>query len=76
MAAKLRPLHWKDVATVLRRLGYTHHRTKGSHAIYVKSGQAMHVTLVQKKEIPVGTLKNIIRQIGIETEAFMALLNQ
>ncbi len=73
--SKLRPLHWQVIARVLEKLGYEHHRTKGSHAVYVKSGVLMHVTVpLNRKGIPVGTISSIIRQIGISREQFLELV--
>jgi predicted RNA binding protein YcfA (HicA-like mRNA interferase family) len=72
---KLRPLHWQVVTRVLEKLGYELYRTKGSHAVYVKSGALMHVTVpMNRKGIPVGTISSIIRQIGISREEFLEIL--
>lgn len=72
---RLRPMHCDDVARILRRDGWTLHRENGSsHAIYTKSGCPTHVTLQRhKRDIPVGTLKNIIRQMGITRDRFLEL---
>jgi predicted RNA binding protein YcfA (HicA-like mRNA interferase family) len=71
----LRPIHWQVIDRVLLNLGYEHHRTKGSHRVYVKSGQLMHVTVPMNRNIPVGTLNSIIRQIGISREQFLEYLS-
>jgi len=72
----LRPLHWQTVARLLLQLEFEHHRTKGSHRIYVKSGRPMHVTLPMNRSIPVGTLTSIIRQMGLTREEFLELLGR
>lgn len=72
---RLIPLHWQVVDRLLLKLGFQHYRTKGSHRVYVKSGQLMHVTVPMNREIPIGTLSAIIRQIGISREQFLELVN-
>ena len=70
----LRPLHWELVEKILLRLSFRLHRTKGSHKIYAKSGHLMHVTVPANRNIPVGTLTSIIRQMGITREEFLTHL--
>ena len=72
----LRPLHWQVVDRILINIGFDHHRTKGSHRVYVKSGRLMHVTVPMHREIPIGTLHSIIRQMGLSREEFLSLLDR
>ena len=74
--SSLRPLHWQVVERILLTIGFKHHRTKGSHRIYVKAGRLMHVTVPAHREIPVGTLHSIIRQTGLSREEFLSLLDR
>jgi predicted RNA binding protein YcfA (HicA-like mRNA interferase family) len=71
----LRPLHWEVVARILKQLGFELYRTRGSHQVWVKSGNVMHVTLPMNRSIPVGTLSSIIRQMGITRDQFLELLD-
>lgn len=72
----LPPQHSDDVDRVLRRLGYEHARTKGSHKTYTKSGKIKIVTVPQCRELPRGTMKSILNQMEISPEEFLNILNK
>jgi predicted RNA binding protein YcfA (HicA-like mRNA interferase family) len=58
----------RDVVKLLEEVGWRHVRTKGSHRQFKHADNAMLVTVAGKlgTEIPRGTLKQILRQAGIE----------
>ncbi|MBU0515571.1 MAG: type II toxin-antitoxin system HicA family toxin [Proteobacteria bacterium] len=59
-----------DSADIVKRLkanGFIHVRTKGSHHKFRHPDTGRTVTIPHpKKDIPVGTLRNIFRQAGWE----------
>lgn len=75
MAPKLTPLHWSDLDTVLRKLGYEHARTKGSHRAYVKPNEPRAIIVQYSRDIPKGTVRATLRQIGIDFEEFQRILH-
>ena len=66
----------KQVIGALRRLGFLVHHQTGSHARLIHESQsARRVTVpIHNKDIPKGTLANIIRQAGITVDDFVAHL--
>jgi len=77
----LRGLDWKDLARVLRKVGFSEakHRGKGSHLAFRKvdaQGQVRFVVVPRKKNIPVGTVYSIIKQAGLTVSEFIVYLNK
>ena len=66
----------KEVIKVLEKLGFVHHRGKGSHRVYLHlaTKRRVVVSYKAKKIIPPGTLQNILRQAGLSREKFEELL--
>ena len=68
-----------DVIRALKKAGFVYapRRGKGSHvALYRLDHHGRHqlVIVPKRKELPRGTLKAILEQAGMTTEAFVALL--
>jgi predicted RNA binding protein YcfA (HicA-like mRNA interferase family) len=68
-------LKFRDVLRILENNGFTHIRTKGSHARYdrVAHGKTWNVTLQIGKmndDVAAGTLGSIIRQSGLDKKLF------
>lgn len=74
--SSLRPLHWETLDALLKKQGYTHTRTKGSHLVYCHSDKLFHVVVPKKRAIPVGTLMSIIKQMGMPRSEFIRLVFQ
>ena len=70
---KLRPLSAIEVARLLRAHGFGLVHQRGSHIIYrrqLPDGDSATVPVPNRREIPVGTLKSIIRLSGLEESLF------
>jgi len=59
----------KQVIKVLEHQGFVFVSQRGSHAKYRK-GSATVIVPCPKKEIPLGTLRSIIRQSGLDSRIF------
>ncbi len=73
---KLRELHYREVVKRLRRLGFRFYRQgRGSHELWVRDADGLVVPLPRHEGKPIrkGTLRAIIREIGISVDEFMAL---
>lgn len=70
---KLPVLSAKELIKILATLGYYPIRQKGSH-ITLGNPTYPKITVPFHKEIAKGTLRAIIRQIGITKEQFMKLI--
>mgnify|MGYP005872705705 CR=1 FL=1 len=59
----------------LAKAGFTHDRTRGSHAVFHReSPAAMVVVPIHPGDIDPGLLRAIIRQAGLEPEEFLKLV--
>ena len=65
----------KEVIKALQRAGFILKRQTGSHAILFKTGLSHPVTVpMHTADIPVGTLRAIIRQSNLTVDEFITLL--
>jgi len=64
----------REVESVLLRTGFQFSHAKGSHRSYTKLGKRVIVPFHGNRIIPPGTLRNILRQAGINVEDFEKLL--
>ena len=77
MIARLPSLKARDVMRALERAGFVCVRTKGSHRIFEDPNNRARRTVVSDhrgKDVPRGTLHDIIEQAGLTLEEFLALL--
>jgi predicted RNA binding protein YcfA (HicA-like mRNA interferase family) len=67
----------KDFIKVIEKLGFYLDRQKGSHAIYKDThGNRVVVPIHSGKDLKQGTLMGMIKDIGIDKEAFFDLLQK
>ncbi len=61
----------------LQKIGFVIDRQRGSHIILVRDDPKPELTISvpNRREIPRGTLRNIIKQAGLTIEAFIELLD-
>ena len=67
------PQKYRDIHRKLLALGFVVDRTSGSHAIY-RHPESFRRAVVPThvREIPKGTVKAIIRESGIDLDAFLS----
>ena len=73
---ELRELNFKEVTRRLRRLGFRFYRQgKGSHELWVRDtdGRVVPVPHHRGKNIRKGTVRAIIREVGVAVNEFMEL---
>lgn len=68
----LRPLPYRDVERKLLAAGFGRVSQRGSHVKFTRSDEkGLRVVIVpMHREIALGTLRSIIRQAGLDAEAF------
>ncbi len=73
--SRLMPLKSKEVIRKLRRLGYDGPIPGGRHVrmVHPERGQIIPIPVHGGKDISVGLIREIIRQIGISREEWLAL---
>ena len=65
----------EEVAKVLGERGYVLDRIRGSHHVYTHSDTKRRVIVpFHKKELPKGTLQEILKQAGLTKEELSELL--
>ena len=64
----------KQCIKVLEKFGYAVYRQRGSHVTLLRQDPPGQTTVPLHKELDKGTLRAIIRQIGISVEDFSAKL--
>ncbi len=72
MTGKLPALKPKDVIAALTRAGFYVRRQSGSHArLLHRTRPELRVTVpIHNKDLPLGTLRNILRQANVTPEEF------
>jgi predicted RNA binding protein YcfA (HicA-like mRNA interferase family) len=71
---KLGNISGKEAAKAFQRAGWMPIGQVGSHLVLVKSGVRANLSIPQHKELSVGTLRSLIRNAGLTTDEFLALL--
>ncbi|MGH7597857.1 MAG: type II toxin-antitoxin system HicA family toxin [bacterium] len=74
--AKLRELSYQEAIQRLRKLGFRFYRHgKGSHELWVRDtdGRVVPVPHHRGKNIRKGTVRTIIREVGVSVDEFMQL---
>lgn len=77
MTARLPSLKAREVMRALERAGFVCVRSKGSHRVFEHPANRSRRTVVSDhrgKDIPRGTLHDIVEQAGLTVEEFIALL--
>ena len=72
--SKIKPLPYRIVIKRLRKLGFSFRRaTGGSHEIWWNEKTRKTCVVPHHREIKQGTLRNILRQSGVDEVVFLKL---
>lgn len=72
--SKLKPLKYKEVIKKARKAGFFFRRkTSGTHEVWWSEKKRRTAVIPHHKEIRIGTLRSIIRQMGLSVEEFKKL---
>ncbi len=63
-----------DCVKALEKIGFAVYRQRGSHITMVRQNPPTQTTIPNHKELDKGTLRAIIRQVGLSVNEFVALL--
>lgn len=74
MSNKLPVLKTDEVLRALLKIGFQPKRKKGSHLILTKGNKNVVVPIHEGRDVPKGTLFNIIKQAGLTKKKFLELL--
>ena len=69
---RLAGFSYREVTRKLRKLGFEFYRTvQGDHEIWINSTTNLRTTIPHHREVREGTLRNILKQGGVEVEDFL-----
>lgn len=76
MSQKLPVVQSKDLVRVAQKLGFAMDRQRGSHAVYYRDRDRARVVIPIHggRDVPPGTLRDIIEDLGVTVDEFRALL--
>ncbi|MDD4151842.1 MAG: type II toxin-antitoxin system HicA family toxin [Candidatus Gracilibacteria bacterium] len=66
----LKPIKPKEVLSKLEKLGFTISRQTGSHIVLKLEGKTVILPFHGGKDIPIPTLKSVLKQAGINENQF------
>lgn len=72
--SKLPVISGTECIKALERIGFAIDRQRGSHIILVREEPKTTVTVPEHNELDRGTLRAIIRQVGLSVDEFVKLL--
>lgn len=72
----MRPVNWKELREICRRLGWEHTRTTGDHYIMNKPGAVRPVVFMKVKDLGDNIVQGVRRTLGITRREFDALLDE
>ncbi|MBW4595164.1 MAG: type II toxin-antitoxin system HicA family toxin [Brasilonema angustatum HA4187-MV1] len=72
--SKLPVISGAECVKALEQIGFVVNRQRGSHIILVREEPKTTVTVPDHKELDRGTLRAIIRQVGLSVDEFVELL--
>ena len=72
--SKLPVISGTECVIALEQMGFLIDRQRGSHIILVREDPRTTVSIPDHKELDRGTLRAIIRQVGLSVDEFTALL--
>lgn len=72
--SKLPVVSGTQCVKALEKLGFVVYRQRGSHITLVNEDPTAQVTVPNHREIAKGTLRSIIRQVGLTVDEFIDLL--
>ena len=72
--SRLPAITLKQMVRVVERIGFVFDHQRGSHAYYVHPDGRITTIAMHTKDLPRGTMKKIMRDIGINENEFRELL--
>lgn len=72
--SKLPVISGAECVKALEQIGFVLNRQRGSHMVLVREDPRTTVTVPEHKELDRGTLRAIIRQVGLSVDEFIELL--
>ncbi|WP_414579247.1 type II toxin-antitoxin system HicA family toxin [Anabaena sp. CCY 9402-a] len=72
--SKLPVISGAECVKALEKIGFIVDRQRGSHIILVREDPRTTISIPEHKELDRGTLRGIIRQVGLSVDEFVELM--
>jgi predicted RNA binding protein YcfA (HicA-like mRNA interferase family) len=72
----IKPINYKKLVKIFKKVGWKHIRTKGDHMIFMKDGFIRPIVIPKYKSIPTFIIKNNLRTAKISNEEYFELLKK
>jgi len=72
--AAIRPVHYSKLVKAFEQEGFTFDRQRGDHLIYINAGVIRPVVIPVYDQVPVFTIKNLLRTAGMSRERYFELM--
>jgi len=78
MSEKIPRIRCEELVRILKKAGFIEKRQKGSHLTMWRESDKRRVTIPVHpgREVPIGTLRSILRDANISVDNFRALLKK
>ncbi len=73
---KISPIHYRKLAKIFEKVGFTYLRTEGDHMIYTKKGIVRPVVIPKYREIPEFIILTNLKTAGISRKEYFKLLSK
>ncbi len=71
---KIAPIHYRKLARVFEKKGFTLDRHEGDHLIYVRNDVKRPIVIPMYKSVPVFIILNNLKTAGISRQEYLSLL--
>lgn len=73
---RITPIHYRKLAKIFEKIGFTHVRTAGDHLVYQKTGILRPIVIPKYKEIPEFIILKNLKTAGITRKEYLSLLKE
>ncbi len=72
---RITPIHFRKLAKVFEKAGFTYQRTEGDHMVYTKKGILRPVIILKYKQIPEFIILKNLKTAAISRDEYFKLLS-
>jgi predicted RNA binding protein YcfA (HicA-like mRNA interferase family) len=72
----IRAVHYSRLVRVFEMDGWTRHRIRGDHFVYIKAGFKRPIVIPKWDEVPVFIIQNNLRTAGMTRDRYFELLSR
>lgn len=73
---KIKPIPWRQFEKFLLCVGCKLERTRGDHRVYTREGLRRPLIIKTVKDLPVFIIRNNLRELGIDHNEYLDILEK